>query len=60
MVEVYHVNWMEKLNQLRNDILLHIFAIFLKIYIKLIYEGPNNDNMLNILIRELALLLQKI
>jgi hypothetical protein len=59
MIEVYHVNWMEKLNQLRNNNLLHFLQKIIIINIKLIYEGPNNDNMLNILIHELALLLQE-
>jgi hypothetical protein len=47
---------MEKLNQLTNNIFIHNFII----NTKLVYEGPNNDNMLNILIHELALLLQRI
>jgi hypothetical protein len=51
---------MEKLNQLINNILLHNFANKFIINIKLMYEGPKNDNMLNILIHELVLLLQKI
>jgi hypothetical protein len=51
---------MEKLNQLVNNILVHNFANKFIINIKLMYEGPNNDNMLNILIHELVLLLQRI
>jgi hypothetical protein len=40
MVEIYHVNWMEKLNQLIDNILLHNFANKFIINIKLMYEGP--------------------